>query len=502
MEQPIQPAAQRSLDITSEDGTSQAGCSVLAVLHPVTRLSDGNFKIRNEDHGLAPEEEKAFNKDIKSSLPISEETHEEYMATKLRDIIRAWLQPGNEKSKLVRRYNLPNLVTELQSIPMSNIWLESKEKVVNGNFKSKVELFKGKVEGWTGAPWDWWPLGPTKRRLGDKEDRVYWTCVCGDERWAEIPVDFATHLSSAMNNFPPSSQPSQSSGNTSSAGSSFQQPETSHSSTQSSFVKLSPGQSSAHVSSAASAVNTPTQPLSSEYWVLLIVRSGFEYGLAQIDVKSLCCQKFFQDLRSNYFELRGTIRMWFSVWRYSHCDFYMASLLTTTTAPSCEKFDDSEFVPKKRDTFPGPSEADYEFMPRKMEDRMPPVTPHEFYRRFYACNRVRPMLHFYHRCRRPGGWHSRDVLNLFPKKRTKLEEGGEDRRVFWGIYAREAIALRWVLCYNLACTLPMLVLFFQWLSWKGPDEIQNASVPISVMLAMLSLFWSMFFSSLPFGRSQ
>ncbi|KAK2053220.1 hypothetical protein LY76DRAFT_639153 [Colletotrichum caudatum] len=293
---------------------------------------------------------------------------------------------------------------KLQYIPTSQIRLESKEKAVNGHFKSTVELFKSKVESWIGAPWDWWPLGPIKRRLGVKEDRVYWRCICGEERWAEIPLDFVMPLLSAMNNFPQSSQPSQSSSNTGSAG----------------------------------------------------------------------------------------------VWRYSHCDFYL-----------CEKFGDSEFVPKTRDKFPGTSdEADYYFVPREMEDRMPPVTPHEFnrrfYRRFHACRCVtpRPRLFMFHRCRRQSGGHSRDVLDLFPKKRTKLEEGGNGRRLFWGIYAREAIALRWVLGYNFVCTLPMLVFFFVWVLRLGPDEIQNASVPVSVMLAMLSLFWSVFFSSLPFGRSQ
>ncbi|KAK2037002.1 hypothetical protein LZ31DRAFT_600847 [Colletotrichum somersetense] len=138
------------------------------------------------------------------------------------------------------------------------------------------------------------------------------------------------------------------------------------------------------------------------------------------------------------------------------------------------------------------------------EEHIPPVTPHEFYRRFYACRRARPALHFYHQCRRLGDGHSRDVLDFFPKKRSELEEGSDDRRVFWGIiYAREAIALRWVVCYNSACALPLLVFFFfLWVSQEGPGKIQNASVPISMMLAMLSVFWSVFFSSLPFGRSQ
>ncbi|GKT97673.1 nucleoside phosphorylase domain protein [Colletotrichum tofieldiae] len=318
------------------------------------------------------------------------------MTTELRAVVRAWLEPGNKRSELVKLYKLPTLITELQYIPTSQIRLQSKEEAVDGYFKSMVKSFKGKVESWTMEPWDWWPLGPTKRLLGDKEARVYWTC------------------------------------------------------------------------------------------------SGLDYGLAQIDVESLSCSRFFRDLRSSYFDLRGTLRTWFSVWRYSHCDFYM-----------CEKFEDHEFVPKQRDRFPEPSNIDYDFVPRHMmEDRMPPVTPHEFYRRFYACRHARPALHFYHQCRPLGGGHSRDLLDLFPKKRSELEEGGDDRSVFWGIYAREAVSTRWVICYNLACALPLLAFFFMWVLRQGADEIQNASVPISIMLAMLSMFWSVFFSSLQFGRPQ
>jgi hypothetical protein len=59
--------------------------------------------------------------------------------------------------------------------------------------------------------------------------------------------------------------------------------------------------------------------------VLFIVKQGAEYKLAQICVKGLSCHIFFSTLRQKYFQLRGFLRSWFSVWRYSHCDFYMAS---------------------------------------------------------------------------------------------------------------------------------------------------------------------------------
>ncbi|KAK1991768.1 hypothetical protein LX36DRAFT_589782 [Colletotrichum falcatum] len=223
-----------------------------------------------------------------------------------------------------------------------------------------------------------------------------------------------------------------------------------------------------------------------------MVRSGIEYKIAQIDLRHPGSHQFFMDLKSRYRSLRGNLRMYFSVWTYSHCDFYM-----------CEKFEQGMFVPKKEHDFPSGFNADYDFIPKPVDrEQIPPVTPHEFYKRFYACYDPTPMLHFYHRCTRLAG-HSGDVLDRFPKKKTELEEGGDGRETFWGIYARENVALARVLVYNFICITPTLVFFFAWLIPHGSDEMQNAAVPVSVMVAMLSLFWGVFVScKTSFGESS
>jgi hypothetical protein len=44
--------------------------------------------------------------------------------------------------------------------------------------------------------------------------------------------------------------------------------------------------------------------------------------LAQINTKKHTNDKtFFEDMRNEYRYLRGYLRYWFSVWRFSHCDF-------------------------------------------------------------------------------------------------------------------------------------------------------------------------------------
>jgi hypothetical protein len=56
--------------------------------------------------------------------------------------------------------------------------------------------------------------------------------------------------------------------------------------------------------------------------VLLVVKVGTDYGLAQIPIHGITSLEFFKKLRSEYFRLRGYWRRYLSVWRYSHCDFY------------------------------------------------------------------------------------------------------------------------------------------------------------------------------------
>lgn len=134
-------------------------------------------------------------------------------------------------------------------------------------------------------------------------------------------------------------------------------------------------------------------------------------------------------------------------------------------------------------------------------ESIPPICEHEFEKRFYACYQPSPLLHWYHRCRGAKG-HSYDLLNLLPKKKSDFEEGGDKRERFWGIYAREKISLRWVLLYNFICLLPMGVFFVVWIvPLRRTTDLQSAAVPLSIMIALQSLFWSLFLSSLHFGKS-
>lgn len=135
-------------------------------------------------------------------------------------------------------------------------------------------------------------------------------------------------------------------------------------------------------------------------------------------------------------------------------------------------------------------------------DNIPPICKHEFWDRFYACHNPRPLLHLYHNCKTMGVYSS-EALKFLPKKRTELEEAGDKREDFWGIYACEYPSTRWIIFYNFVCVLPLLAFFVAWIAPRGHDtDLQDPSVPISLMVSLLSLFWSVYLGNLQSGKSH
>ncbi|KAK7916911.1 hypothetical protein PG985_010519 [Apiospora marii] len=132
-------------------------------------------------------------------------------------------------------------------------------------------------------------------------------------------------------------------------------------------------------------------------------------------------------------------------------------------------------------------------------DVIPPISKHEFYRRFYSCHEGSKRYHLHHTCKVLRG-HSHDVLHRLPKRTQELELGGDKRERFWGISSRENVSLQRVLLYNLVCILPVLAFFFAWLLGTGsPTDLQSASVPMGMMGILLTLFWAPFLATLQSG---
>ncbi|KAF2874401.1 hypothetical protein BDV95DRAFT_604585 [Massariosphaeria phaeospora] len=390
------------------------------------------------------------------------------------------------------------LTKELCDILPSNI------KCSWDNEKDWINKTKWKIELWTSETWDWWPMKSVRSPLGNGQARVVWKCNCGRQRWMIVPSYFADHLTRLVNQFTvyTSDDPrvSQSADNANES----QPPQHQHVGT----VETQP-----EISTLPSTPNTPpsvqlpivpghatgidlstAQP--SPMRVMLVASVGYDHLLTQIPVHQIDTGEFFKILRLEYSTLFGFLRRYFSIWRFSHCDFY-----------KFEKFDEFEFSPRAKDEYPDASQYDYDYQPRPMCE-IPRVTPHEFYTRFYSCTSwYTHFTHFFHRSKtckcnkQKRKCHNRELLEFLPKKLSMLDERSDQREMFWGLYVRQAVCFRWILFYNLVCMLPLIWFFLMWMFvWGHDGDLQNAFMPMSIMLALLSVFWSTFLGSLNLGR--
>ncbi|KAI1461605.1 hypothetical protein F4805DRAFT_476159 [Annulohypoxylon moriforme] len=412
------------------------------------------------------------------------------LRSKLRNRLEKWSRYDHKYHVHVARYGLLDLAAELQYINPHEIQFLPTEKI--NYMTTLIGYCQDMIEYWTGEHWDWSPLPRYAGPLKIGEARIRWECSCGEKKHAKVSLAFSKRLRSIIQSLPQTTQPPTTTSHVGSSGLAS----TSNTQSHASLSRKSQGhqQPAGPPSSNATQSRSPNQAAvvntgTTDRHILFLVERGEEHMIKQIDVNDNCCQRFFSTLKTEYICLRGFIRIWFSIWIYSHCDFYQSI-----------KYDDHQFAPVKKDVFPEVTNADYEYEPRPMR-YMPPICNGEFRKRFYARDKSKSSCHCPHGCI-TWGMHSGNVLDLFPKKTTKLEESGDKREDFWGIYARERISFGRVLAYNIGCALPMLVVFaLRVLPAKYATDLQNPSVPFSMMLGMLSLFWSIFLSSLQFGKS-
>jgi hypothetical protein len=131
----------------------------------------------------------------------------------------------------------------------------------------------------------------------------------------------------------------------------------------------------------------------------------------------------------------------------------------------------------------------YEYKPRPPEAEVPPILPHEFELALNAC--VIPCRLAYlpfHDCIEPL-LQGKDAITLIPKRKHAWEIGLGTREPAWGLQAQFCISFIRVLFYHF---LMILGTFVFWIWWQitHPDDIQNASTPLTVVAVFISLFWS------------
>ena len=133
-----------------------------------------------------------------------------------------------------------------------------------------------------------------------------------------------------------------------------------------------------------------------------------------------------------------------------------------------------------------PTDAVYEYDPRPPNAEDPPIVPHEFTMAFTSCGNNCWLFPF-HDCVEPAsGTHA---VKRIPKRKSALEMYTGDREIAWGLQAQHVLSLVHVLSYH------VLILggpfgFWAWWNVRHPDDLQNAVVPLTVVIALLSLFWA------------
>lgn len=133
-----------------------------------------------------------------------------------------------------------------------------------------------------------------------------------------------------------------------------------------------------------------------------------------------------------------------------------------------------------------PSDKDYHYDPRAGERdvRNPPISPHHFQTLFYACPS-------------PCTWpFPHDCITLIantanlariPKRTREFEK--DQSSPIWGFETVFAVSFSYVLAYHVVMVAGPFIFWGLWMKFH-PDDLQNASVPITVVIGALSLFWS------------
>jgi len=93
-----------------------------------------------------------------------------------------------------------------------------------------------------------------------------------------------------------------------------------------------------------------------------------------------------------------------------------------------------------------------------------------------------------------------DVIQRLPKRDHRVNENnGSPRDIFFGLYAREVVALRAVLAWVIGLfIIPPLIFFFLWIfEFKHYDQLDAAINPLGVSVSLVGIFFATLWSTRP-----
>ncbi|KAH6963705.1 hypothetical protein DER45DRAFT_479311 [Fusarium avenaceum] len=352
---------------------------------------------------------------------------------------------------------------------------------------SALDQIKSFAEDLTGSPWNWWPMNSPKVPLRRGYIRMNWQCHCSKPFWVDVTPAQARIIGRIVDN--PTSFVNDYCKVIHSGQTFFQKLRGWFSWNSDTILPVSVPSSQANQPSISNrgikdqdqgeATTTAHSRSPPETVEGLRILFGVPMGLKilhviPIPVKPQPGEKVFPLLQEQYRRLRGRWRAWFSFWQLSHCDFVKFESIARNVVVAC-----GQDLPKAND-------VDYEYAPKPPQASIPPVHPHVFEAAFNSCAGGK--------CRYPFPFHDcyefeeTAYIQRIPKKKTPLSSGVNDVPI-WGLEARHCISCIHVILYHLLILIPPFALWGWWLSLH-PDDIQSASVPMTVVLAMISMFWS------------
>ncbi|KAF5605406.1 hypothetical protein FPCIR_422 [Fusarium pseudocircinatum] len=350
---------------------------------------------------------------------------------------------------------------------------------------SLSDQIKISVEKLTGCTWDWWPLRPPEVPLRRGYVRMNWVRHCGKLFWVDITLSQARIIERMTKN--PTTFTEDHHKVTHTKRNALQRVTAWFKWNSGAILPVStPVFQSSQQSSGVGGndrvqqgVATPEQnnipPVTIDDLRILF---GVPMGIKTLHVIPIPVNQpdsnVFPQLKAEYRRIRGRWRAWFSFWQLSHCNFVKFESITRNIVVAC-----GQDLPKA-------SDLDYDYAPKPPQASIPPVHPHVFEAAFNSCTGGK--------CHNPSPFHDcyefeeTTYIKRIPKKKTPLSPGTIDIPV-WGLEARHCISCFHVIIYHLLILIPPFVLWGWWMS-RHPDDIQSASVPMTVVLAMTSMFWS------------
>lgn len=197
-------------------------------------------------------------------------------------------------------------------------------------------------------------------------------------------------------------------------------------------------------------------------FILLCVDRRGRLRPAQLNVADYPSDdEFFQSLKSTYINLRGFWHYWFHPEELDHCSFSkFERYFVNSLSWKCNEL---------------PEDAEYEYTRQlPLKPYVAPIPPEEWRHRFQG---LKTNAHL-------------EALPLIPQRLRRFQLSTHVRREdLWGLNVEYRICLKVVVMWHFFITAGGWIFVGWWLG-DHPGDLQNAAVPISLILGTLVLFWT------------